>query len=782
MNPSGAIPRTSPQPTVRTETTVPTTSAAPSSHRGFKQTALNHFSDRLNSSALADCQNLLRQAISGSRDTNAELENDKVDEHIRSLIDPKKTLTTSLTARKCPESAALAVIACVYKAFGDRILTHGQIDEGKLTLGLYMMFGKEMPKIKSDVLGILHKNFRIDPQAGILSSGNYMVQVDQASLKNYNTVINAKCTDPTYFYDQPESLLLEFFGDKNRIPGVLQNVSDLHAKKFTLPKPAEAFKVMEERCQKMKKGDPILSSEVVTRTATGVVLKQTTNVAFFVDSLPSIANKLVKQTSEIAELHDKRSTLIARIKERADFIDRWPHGRVADLEVQWVSGEWVFHTNPENHNVESWLAGKTIADLEQDEAILGKFSDAIIVESCVLTVSKTAVLDDQDQPIQVDFDSATLHEIQEMDEPLVSLDLPDSQPAIETPDMFKKVVNCWCKTTTDEINGRPANSSTVVFVGTQAFKQNPQDRIADARTILDEIASRNAQARPTKKKILVFDQRLLSPANEGKLWTRHTAAMSQAARDFTNSLTGQTMEYIPIHSRAEGAWAAWASWAIGLVNTVLEQLNIYETIELAPKIETDFMSADQCTAAKAQIRRAFDSMSVESQKKYRPVLEKWNELFEKREVKGHAAVFSTLSNILQDAINNDSTSPYSVQLIIGCKSGIDRSTADPVVMDMIKPLILMELERTTDSAGRPRSPDLKRFFDRSTGELCLNNLSKDEIMIVTNNHDPNLMIRLSQINNDKASNINPHILLTTMRQFSTVAGMALRTFTGTRPS
>lgn len=781
MTPFGA----SPVRTQKSEQTSSTTSIKQATpHQADKQAALDKFSEKLASSprSLVYCQNLLRQAIYGSRCPDAQLQIERDAEHIRSLIVPKTTLATSLTSRNCPESAALAVIACVYQAFGDKILTEGEIDEGKLTLGLYMMFGKEMPKIKSDVLSILHKNFRIGAEGDWLHSANYSINVEVERRENYNAVVNAGCTDPTYFYGKPAQLLLEFFGKEERIPTVLQNISDLEAVKFTLPKSAEAFDVLAERCKKMKRGDPIHSNEVTTTTATGDTIKLTTEVAFFVDSLPTIYNKLVKKTSEIAEQHAKRSALIATIEERAQIICRLSMDVVAK-DVGSIASEWVVRRGQGQVAYEPWLSGKTVADLDKDAAILCEFGNSFVTESCEFAKFKIAALDDEVRPPVVDLDDSSMQEIQEADESSVAMVLPDTGPAQETSRMFKRVVNCWSKTTTINLGAEKlADKSTVVFVGTQAFKQDPQDRVADARTILDQVAHSQADRFPKKKKILVYDQRLLSPAGEGKLYTRHTVAMKQAAKDFNDNSSGQTMEYLPMHSRAEGAWAAWATWVIELCNTVLGQLNIDQTIELAPKIETDFMTFEQCTAARDRINDAFKSMSSENQKKYEIVLAKWRELFYKREVPGNAAVFSTLSNILQDAINEDALSPYCVQLIIGCKSGIDRSTADPVVMDMLKPLILMELERTRDSNRQPRTPDLKRFFDPSTGELCLRNLSEDEIMIVTNNHDPNLMIRLSQLNNAKASNVNPHILLATMRQFYSISGMALRTFTGKRPS
>ena len=169
------------------------TSAAPeTSHRGKKQAALDQFSARVTGAPLENCQNLLRQAIYGSRNTATSGGNARIDEQIRSLIDPKETLSTSLTSKKCPESAALAVIACVYKAFGYRILTGDQIDKEKLTHGLHMLFGKEMSKIQSDVLGIVDNNFVVNIDAGTLCSAHYHVEVGRVIPRDdYNPVINA---------------------------------------------------------------------------------------------------------------------------------------------------------------------------------------------------------------------------------------------------------------------------------------------------------------------------------------------------------------------------------------------------------------------------------------------------------------------------------------------------------------------------------------------------------------------------------------------------------------
>lgn len=735
-------------------------------HRTRKQAALDQFSGLLKTStkmsSLAEGQDVLRQAIYGDRNKNVMSNEQQRDEQIRGLIDPRETLASSLTARTCPESAALAIIACVYKAFGDQILTGGEIDQDKLKLGLYMMFGKEMLKIESDVLHILKKNFSIDADKGTLSSDHYHIEVGPVLKEDYDQVVNAKCTDPTYFYDKPKQMLVEFFGGAAQIPGVLKQASDLTSQRYKLPTASEAADVLMDRSEKMTRGAPIHHSQISTKTATGTVIKVTADATYFVDSAPSIINKLVKKTDEITDKYVKstqsRTKLSSEITDNLILVNDLPEDQVDDLQVLSLLGQLDLEE-------ELWLEKLSTAELVKVHQTLSRFISSMNPESS----------------------SAEVTEVTDNDEAEVDVALAIPDPAApEVTEIFAKPVNCWCETTTMQFGSAPAQPSTVVYVGTQAFKSAEQNK-ANARTILDEIASRKGAPRKElavpKTKTIVMDLRLLSPgAGEGKLWAKHTEAMRQASQDFNDSLTGQSIDYVPIHLRAEGAWAARATRGRELANVALDQLNISEDIQLAPKLENDFMTGEQQTTALDHIYTLFNSMSKASQAEYGAVLDTWVELFKARDVQGNISLFATLTNILQDAVNNDPISPYRAELIVGCKSGVDRSTSAPAAMKPLKLLILNALKNARNSMGERIRPDLHRFFDPVTGELPLENLTPDEVMMVIDHFDPNLMVKLSELNTGKASNINPEILRSTLRQFEPIVGAATRTKTGPRPS
>ena len=713
-------------------------------HSYFKQFALNKFAEELRKpeAGVLKCHSLLRQSFEGAREGGAPSDMD-----IRKLALNRED---SWKSRKCPESAALAVIACIYEVFGDKILTPGtnsEVDWPRLKTALYLMFGTEMAEIGPDIEDMFHKlSFIGDGRHGLLSTGKYTIPVQHHQLPGEDLVklFRSGCADTTFFFHQPEAELDHFFGADR--PEELNGITNLSKTVFRPVKSLRDLGLVREQANKMKQGQPIYHNQVDLQLSTGELIVTTSKAAFVLDSAPSHARELTKK---IFKAQGGRFELQQKIREHFAYFSQLPEDVARPKLIQSVSPEKI-----------QWLVNQPTRLLAGIET---KLAEARASHEQEHRHRQLRIQIDHSQADQIEFiPDANDEGLDVAAEPVAQKAAYLAPEAVRSQalpatvdDIFLLPPNTWSLKTSIKFGNAAQQDSELFLVPSLASKTDGQNAV-DATKIIERMATGPIPGHKTE--IVAFDIRMYSTISERQLWTGHVKAMEAGCRQYNESHEDEPQfSYVPIHSRAEDAVRA------GL-NYVRDQLGI---------ANDNFMSAGQDARAVSEMNRIFKTMSVENQHRYGPVLELWDQLYRARNIQGNTSLLVTLTSLLMDAVNNDPASPIKMVTVAGCKSAVDRSTSVPAVMKMLKAVIQFAL--TKDLGPGWLRDYLQRIIDVSIGQIRRNELTADERLIMKSNYDPKLLVAVSGANTGKFSNVNVETLGTTMAQFPNLNGAGANT-------
>lgn len=267
--------------------------AVHSPHITEKQASLNTFSDLMHQDT-ASSFHLLKQGLSGMQNHGTPDQ--------RNVLGLFANKSNSFWNRKCTESGSLALVAMALKIFGNKILDASgkNIDRHKLEMALHMLFGKDMPSIKSDVMSAI-ANMRLEASEHgyTIRSKNYVINVGRSEDSGgiiMDDFVNSQNVDRSYFQKIGARDAQNFFENESVPDFLWKCLNKTHETPTKIssnnPKPA-----IEEMSSKMESGKKMHTRETTTINSWGTT-KDNLSCEFLADSAPSQIHKHVDKIRE----------------------------------------------------------------------------------------------------------------------------------------------------------------------------------------------------------------------------------------------------------------------------------------------------------------------------------------------------------------------------------------------------------------------------------------------------------------------------------------------------
>ena len=687
-------------------------------HETHKQGALDALSDkltaeRLDDQSLKECFELLTSGILGKKG-HPDPDNTK----ILSLFKNNYSWN-DLGARKCPRSAALALVAFTLKVFGDKIVNNGAIYRKDLEFGMNMLFGKNMVDIEQDVFDMVD-SIRIEKEADgsyTLASKNYRINVSacipptvqspgkDGRLPFFKSFVNAENIRSSFFHNIDKATVHAFFGGVDNTP-----------------------KDIEACCEKSKAFQS--SSKPFTTWLTdrismrGIYLKQQEQLRHQTETQPAECQSLKKQnftkenTIEKSYLHaqgmeagsEPMSAVIESNGEKNSFRMYYP---VSCAPANTNKKEYAERIAEESDR----FGDKTKVDPESaiEESVLP--SDLSFMPTDATFVDAVAGLPPSTSTTVPASDGVSRMSAGQKAQALS--ELPVNSYRVE----FGK----------EKANG-DKESSEVNLIASQVGRTPEQNR-AGAREVIRSMIQ-DEMAKTGKKYFRLIDIRLMIENNkkvlfgsERQVYLEHTTAMRLAAQDVSEELDVR-IDYRPIfqqaNSRAEGVGLA--------INSALGRASYPMTGHPDDPVIDD-LSAD---LSKISDKEIF--------KKSYNLFARWQFLFEQRGKSDNSVPLVTTSKLLVDYLNKNSQSSEPHNLLgTACYSAKDRTMAVVLAMWMIFPLMRDEMDK---EAG-----DIRRFF-HTDGTFNYHALSVEEKLQFQKHFNLNMLHIQNLLQNGKDTNIS----------------------------